>query len=137
METAESVLVSLIFLIFMLLIAIMLIVCGIEVVKKPSMLSYYGVFTEEEKSSPAFEGFLKSIRAGMVAMGVIPVVGQVLAIVFGAWIFVLLWVFSFVTSFLYILYYQSRISPRMKRKSYVYGGILLLLGILFFYLVVC
>lgn len=121
MSTAASVVSSLIPLISMSIVALILIVCGMGVVKNPSILSNYGSFTEEEKSSSAFHEYLKSVRAGMVAMGIMLVVAQLMAMLFGSRFFGWVSLSSALVAFLYMLYYQSKVSRRMKRKSRIYA----------------
>lgn len=112
-------------LIIVLCVAVVLVICGTAVVRQPQLLSNYHVFTEEEKSFSAFRAYLKSVRNATIGIAVLLVGGELLA----GWLDSRLCSFlSFVGIFLllfYLFYMQGRVSPRMKRKSRIYGGFLL------------
>ena len=63
-------------LIIMLLVAAILVIAGAAIVKQPQLLSNYHSFTEEEKSSPAFHRYLKSVRNIMIAIAIALVGGE-------------------------------------------------------------
>lgn len=112
-------------LIIVLCVAVVLVICGIAVVRQPQLLSNYHMFTEEEKSSSAFRAYLKSVRNATIGIAVLLVGGELLA----GWLDSRLCSFlSFVGIFLllfYLFYMLGRVSLRMKRKSRIYGGFLL------------
>lgn len=70
-----------------LVVALLLTVCGTGVVKKPSMLSDYSSFTDEEKHSPAFMRYLRDIRKAMCITAAVLTVGVLLDLWFGSKIY--------------------------------------------------
>lgn len=121
-------------LIIVLCVAVVLVICGTAVVRQPQLLSNYHMFTEEEKSSLAFRIYLRSVRNVTIGIAVLLVGGEILA----GWLDLRLCSFlSFVGIFLllfYLFYMQGRVSLRMKRKSRIYGWLLLVvfLGVVAF-----
>lgn len=109
--------------------AIILIVCGISVVKRPSMLSNYNSFTEEEKASPAFKTYLKRIRNIMICAAVIFIAGQILSMLTGSEIFFTISILLMCIGLPTVLfYYQAKVSKRMHRKSWIYAGFFLVIS---------
>lgn len=115
-----------------LIVALLLVICGTGVVKNPSILSNYSSFTDEEKSSPAFMRYLRDIRKAMCVTAAFLAVEALLDFWLVSYAFsevlVLIGIFSMA---FYLLYRQSKVSERMKRKSRMYAGFLLvvLLGV--------
>jgi heme/copper-type cytochrome/quinol oxidase subunit 4 len=108
-------------LIIMLLVAAILVIAGTAIVKQPQLLSNYHSFTEEEKASPAFHRYLKSVRNIMIAIAIALVGGEWLSKWFDSNFYSILSILGVCILLLYLLYVQGKISSRMKRKSRIYG----------------
>lgn len=119
-------------LIISLFFAFLLVIGGTAVVKKPSILSNYNSYTEEERSSSAFLRYLKDIRKAMCVLAVVLVVGALLDLGFSSKV---CFFFSSIAGIpamaFYLFYSQSKVSERMKRKSRIYAGFLLVVLLVF------
>lgn len=110
--------------------AILLVVCGTSVVKRPSMLSNYNSFTEEEKASPAFKTYLKRVRNIMIGTAVIIVAGQFLSMLTDSEIFFIISILLMCIGLPASLFYcQAKVSKRMHRKSLIYAGSFLIISL--------
>ncbi len=98
--------------------AILLVVCGTSVVKRPSMLSNYNSFTEEEKASPAFKTYLKRVRNIMIGTAVIIVAGQFLSMLTDSEIFFIISILLMCIGLPASLFYcQAKVSkPRFPNE---------------------
>ena len=110
--------------------AIILIVSGTIVVKRPSLLSNYKSFTEEEKVSPAFKTYLKRVRNIMIGAAVIIVAGQFLNMLTDSGIFFIISILLMCIGLAPALFYcQAKVSKRMHRKSLIYAGSFLIISL--------
>ena len=109
--------------------AILLVVCGTSVVKRPSILSNYNSFTEKEKASPAFKTYLKRVRNIMIGTAVIIVAGQFLSMLTDSEIFFIISILLMCIGLPASLFYcQAKVSKRMHRKSLIYAGFFLVIS---------
>lgn len=110
--------------------AIILIVSGTIVVKRPSLLSNYKSFTEEEKVSPEFKTYLKRVRNIMIGAAVIIVAGQFLNMLTDSGIFFIISILLMCIGLAPALFYcQAKVSKRMHRKSLIYAGSFLIISL--------
>lgn len=110
--------------------AIILIVSGTIVVKRPNLLSNYKSFTEEEKASPAFKTYLKRVRNIMIGAAVIIVAGQFLSMQTDSGIFFIISILLMCIGLAPALFYcQAKVSKRMHRKSLIYAGSFLIISL--------
>lgn len=108
-------------LIIMLPVVVILVIAGIAIVKQPQLLSNYHSFTEEEKASPAFHRYLKSVRNIMITIAIVLVGGEWFSWWLNSNVYRILSIVLVCILLLYLLYVQGKISSRMKRKSRIYG----------------
>lgn len=134
MNNTASMLLSALLIIGVAIISLVLIFCGKAVIKQPSLLSGYSSFTDSERTSYAFKRYLKAVSNALIAMAALLMGGTLASVLTGSSMWVSVFVVLFLAIPFYVLYFQSLISLRLKRRCRLWSGVifLVLIGIVSF-----